>query len=325
MFEQVGYKVAVSNAIDIVKEKADEITLSNDENGVAVFLEKLLKKINDMEVYTMLENFESVSPTAILTSYPRTFTDIPYEKDIYKWLAQNCNGNVTLNKQIAPDMEARYKLTNSLLDKSNIKQVLEIAAGYSSRGLIYSQKGYNYVEMDLEEVSRNKMTIIKNIIEIPTNLNIISGNALNSKDYEKCENFLNINSPIAIINEGLMRYLTFEEKRIVAENVYSLLKKYNGIWINCDLTPKKFIQTQNKFLPDFNKNLNNTTSRNRLNDRFDDFNHMKEFFNRIGFNDIEIHKFIEMKPYLSCFDILHIDKDSMDEYLENAIVTVMRI
>ena len=43
MFEQVGYKVAVSNAIDIVKEKTDEITLSNDEDGVAVFLNKLLE------------------------------------------------------------------------------------------------------------------------------------------------------------------------------------------------------------------------------------------------------------------------------------------
>ena len=31
--------------IDIVKEKADEITLSNDEDGVAVFLEKLLKEM----------------------------------------------------------------------------------------------------------------------------------------------------------------------------------------------------------------------------------------------------------------------------------------
>ena len=41
MFEQVGYRVAVDNAIDIVKEKADEITLSNDEDGVAVYLEKL--------------------------------------------------------------------------------------------------------------------------------------------------------------------------------------------------------------------------------------------------------------------------------------------
>ena len=43
MFEQVGYKVAVDNAINIVKENADEITLSNDEDGVAVFLNKLLE------------------------------------------------------------------------------------------------------------------------------------------------------------------------------------------------------------------------------------------------------------------------------------------
>lgn len=33
----------MGNAIDIVKEKTDEITLSNDEDGVAVFLERLLK------------------------------------------------------------------------------------------------------------------------------------------------------------------------------------------------------------------------------------------------------------------------------------------
>lgn len=45
MFEQVGYKVAMDNAIDIVKENADEITLSNDEDGVAAYLEKLLEKM----------------------------------------------------------------------------------------------------------------------------------------------------------------------------------------------------------------------------------------------------------------------------------------
>lgn len=47
MFEQVGYKVAMGNAIDIVKEKADEITLSNDEDGVAVFLDKMLKEMEE--------------------------------------------------------------------------------------------------------------------------------------------------------------------------------------------------------------------------------------------------------------------------------------
>lgn len=38
----------------------------------------------------MLGDFESISPTAIFTAYPRIFTDIPYEKEIYEWLSQNC-------------------------------------------------------------------------------------------------------------------------------------------------------------------------------------------------------------------------------------------
>ena len=93
-----------------------------------------------------MEPFESIIPTAIITSYPRIFTDIPYEKEIYNWLSKNCSNNIELNKLLAPELEARFKLTNKLIDSLNITQVLELASGYSSRGLIYSKKGYNYVE-----------------------------------------------------------------------------------------------------------------------------------------------------------------------------------
>ena len=52
----------------------------------------------------MLDNFESISPTAIVTAYPRQFTDIPYEKEIYQWLQKNCKDNdVKLNKTILID------------------------------------------------------------------------------------------------------------------------------------------------------------------------------------------------------------------------------
>lgn len=37
----------------------------------------------------MLDNFESISPTAIVTSYIRIFTDIPYEKDKYDEALEN--------------------------------------------------------------------------------------------------------------------------------------------------------------------------------------------------------------------------------------------
>ena len=44
MFEVAGLSVAVDNASDDIKSKVDYITLSNDEDGVAVFLEGILVK-----------------------------------------------------------------------------------------------------------------------------------------------------------------------------------------------------------------------------------------------------------------------------------------
>ena len=43
IISKVGMGIAMGNALQEVKEKAKEITLSNDEDGIAVFLEKLLK------------------------------------------------------------------------------------------------------------------------------------------------------------------------------------------------------------------------------------------------------------------------------------------
>lgn len=41
MLEVSGCGVAMANAADVVKEKANHVTLSNDEDGIAVFLEQL--------------------------------------------------------------------------------------------------------------------------------------------------------------------------------------------------------------------------------------------------------------------------------------------
>ena len=272
------------------------------------------------------KDYEEIGLTAIVTSYPRIFTDIPYEKEIYEWLSNHCNEEVTLNKMLAPEIEARYKLTNKLLDNSGIKQVLELAAGYSSRGLIYSQKRYNYVEMDLENVSQNKISIIQAIEKnIPESLNIVSGNALRCDDYAKCDEYFEKDKPVAVINEGLLRYLTFDEKRIVAENIYSFLKEHDGVWITCDVTPKKFVQTQEKALPKFNTNLNKITSRNNLNDRFENIEHIKDFFGKIGFEVIEIHKFSEMTKDLYSVKHYGIINTDIEQSFEAAIVAVMKV
>lgn len=275
----------------------------------------------------MLDTFESISPTAIMTSYPRIFTDIPYEKESYNWLSKNCDkvNEVKLNKMLAPEIEARYKLINKLLDTLEIKQIFEIAAGYSSRGLIYSKNDFTYVEMDLESVTKNKVKLLNDIDTINNKLHIVSGNALNYDDFKKCEQFFDAKKELAIINEGLLRYLTFEEKKIVATNIFNYLTKFGGAWITCDITPKNFIKNQNISNPKLNSNLNNITQRNNLNDRFENEEHIKEFFKEIGFKNIEIHKFIEVKDDLKSLKMLNIDDNEFDELLASGIVAIFKI
>ena len=47
MFKVVGHSVVMENANNEVKKYADEITMSNEREGVAIFLENLLKKFDN--------------------------------------------------------------------------------------------------------------------------------------------------------------------------------------------------------------------------------------------------------------------------------------
>ncbi|MNJ00223.1 putative phosphatase YwpJ [compost metagenome] len=44
MFETAGYKIAMGNAADLLKETADFITLTNVEHGVAAGIRHLLER-----------------------------------------------------------------------------------------------------------------------------------------------------------------------------------------------------------------------------------------------------------------------------------------
>ena len=45
MIQNCGVGVAMANALDLVKDVADRITASNDEDGVAVILEEVLSEL----------------------------------------------------------------------------------------------------------------------------------------------------------------------------------------------------------------------------------------------------------------------------------------
>ena len=85
------------------------------------------------------------------------------------------------------------------------------------------------------------------------------------------------------------------------------------------------MDSQDKALPDFNKDLATITSRNNLNDRFEDINHIRKFFGNIGFELIEFHKFNEMKDELYSVNKLNIFDEKIEKTLDDAIVVIMKI
>ena len=51
LFRAVGYSVAMGNAVHDLKEIASEVTLTNDEDGVAAVLERILDEMDDEAVF----------------------------------------------------------------------------------------------------------------------------------------------------------------------------------------------------------------------------------------------------------------------------------
>ena len=77
-------------------------------------------------------DYEKIIPTAWLTAYPRIFTDIPFSKDIFDQLEQikKEKGQPGVSedlkvKNLAPELEARYKLGDRLIYESGLQQIVE--------------------------------------------------------------------------------------------------------------------------------------------------------------------------------------------------------
>lgn len=104
-------------------------------------------------------DFGSIIPTALHTAYPLIFTDIPYSQEIFDKLSENGFAENLKNEKLAFELEARYKLIDKFVKESGIKQILEIASGFTASGLNICKNDSNvkYIEFDLPKViKKNK-------------------------------------------------------------------------------------------------------------------------------------------------------------------------
>jgi len=245
----------------------------------------------------LMKDYTNISPTAYSVARSRAQTNIPLSKEIADWAMEHVvlrkdNPDAYLVRRVL-NVEARYKLIDKVISSHNPTQILELASGLLPRGYLFASKGVTFVETDLPEMMENKKRMFNDLsLKSPQKLFLEKANALNLKELESACKHFSEKEPLVIINEGLLRYLNFEEKTIVAQNVHSLLERYGGVWITSDITLAK------RFTPEGIAKIKNNIGLDITPNLFKDLKHAKKFFTDLGFK-IKLHPFKEILPELT--------------------------
>lgn len=284
---------------------------------------------------------ERVSVTAWRVAYRRTLSDIPFSVEVFDELQKIMRRTRSVSElreldqlvqpDITPIFEARFKLVNRLLKEQNARQILEIAAGFSPRSLAMARDpSVEYSEMDLPGLVSEKRSIFEELIKqskIPRypNVHLNTGNALVMGDLLAAVKPFR-KEPIAVVNEGLLRYLTFEEKTIMAKNVQELLRLFGGAWITPDLSlrPQSAFGLSGERRREQFARIERITGIDVAKNYFENEDAARAFFEDLGFR-IERHSFMEIAGELVSPERLHLSNEQVEKEIGRLAVFVMKL
>lgn len=180
------------------------------------------------------------------------------------------------------------------------KQIIELACGYSPRGLIMTQKDKElvYFEIDFSSVAKNKSNLFKTIqkrekIRLSKNHYIFPFDVLKD-DFSSLIKKVNINKKTLIVAEALVSYLDDQEHRHLVINVSKFLDNFNqGAYLSHETI------SQRKGL--FGKILfayRNMISKTRSHKHFNSSKEITQFFKSEGFRKIKIIKNEEVNNFI---------------------------
>ncbi|MFA6269223.1 MAG: hypothetical protein WCW13_02190 [archaeon] len=260
-----------------------------------------------------------VAPTAYSVARSRALSDIPFAKEIAQWMGKELGDEERIvydayePKQVVT-LEARYKLIDKLILQHNPTQVLELACGLLPRGYLFSKQGITYVETDLKDMVLLKQKMYRAVFPaLPKNLFLEEANALSKRDLSRVAKHFDKKKSLIIMHEGLLRYLNFKEKTLVAKNIHSLLEEFGGVWITSDITLKKMLPA--KTLKKIKERIGMDVSQNA----FSNIREAQTFFENLGF-EIKVHCRTEIQSELSTPKLLHLNKQEVKRMLEYYVV-----
>ncbi len=188
------------------------------------------------------ENFSEKSnkafETAKLTSYWLCLAGIPEAIEYGKLI----NLDEEVDPKVIPhseDMcflnpiihEIRYSSINHYIYESGCENILDIACGYSPRGLKLAKEGYHYVGADLPVVAKELSEVAKR--SGIDNLDYVGIDATNYESLRSAADKLE--GPICIVVEGLGMYLNSFDAATVRANIARLMSEHEGsVYITTD-------------------------------------------------------------------------------------------
>jgi O-methyltransferase involved in polyketide biosynthesis len=269
-------------------------------------------------------DYSKISVTAKLVAFFRKFSDIPFAVDVAEYIHADETlmtiarqleegtvqqpSDITLpdeGKIYAPILEARYKSIVQLILKSGYKQVLELASGFSLRGLAMTrERDFVYVESDLQGINDEKKKLIadmqtKYTIADNGRHHIATANALEFDELERAIEPLRKDQPLIVANEGLIPYLTAAERETLAGNVRKLLHKFagGGIWITPDFTTRQVAENVSERVKRFRAAIAGATDRPLYAAAFETDEEIDQFIKDSGFEGQCLYQIDEV-PHL---------------------------
>jgi len=281
-----------------------------------------------------------ISVTAKVAAYYRQFSDIPFAREVATRIGADAAFDQILGEHgldrekltfYAPMFEARYKSITQLILRSGTSQVLELASGYSLRGLDLTRSGaVRYVETDLPGVVAAKLALLEEVRQhhglgqSPAHV-VTTADALDFDAVRSSAAALDTSQALTVLCEGLIMYLSKEQTEQLATNVRRLLGQFSG---GCWITPDFTFRVEAKDLPPerirLREAITGVTQRQIDASAFEDGDDLAAFLARAGF-DVEVRSQVEETPSFSSPQALGLSPASIERLRGALRVWVMTI
>lgn len=235
-------------------------------------------------------NYNSISPSAKWVLMMKGHTAIPYARQTAELIQYPEKFVVDFQKADTgfwartAHFEHRYLSIDQLLSDDPVHNIMELSSGYSFRGLDLSlKKDVHYIDTDLPDMIERKKELIKGLEDNEKHrkgkLELLALNALDETRFKEIVQHFE-KGPLAIVNEGLLIYLSTEEKEKLCKVIHGVLEQRGGYWITADI----YLKVSNSQVAD--PGLDERTKRffeehNVEANRFESFEKAEAFFNRL--------------------------------------------